>query len=193
MERHDWQQIIDRYYPAGSRLRDIYLLHCEAVARKALALARKTAPDLSEAEIEAAAMLHDIGIVATDAPSIECRGKLPYICHGIEGAAMLRRENAPEWVASVAERHTGAGLTADEILRESLPLPAVDLMPRTRLERLICYADKFFSKGSGGNTEKSLERARASVARHSEEAGRRFDRLAAEFEPHPAAGGGAAI
>lgn len=181
-----WQRLVDRYYPAGSPLRDIYMGHSESVARKALELARRSAPELDPAKVEAAAMVHDIGIFLTDAPSIECRGSEPYIRHGILGAALLRREGAPESWARVAERHTGAGMTAAEIEAQGLPLPHVDLLPQTRLERLVCYADKFFSK-SGDRREKSFEAARRSVSRHGEASARRFDALAAEFEPDRAA------
>ena len=32
----DYNKIIDKYYPEGSRLRDIYLRHCRSVADLAL-------------------------------------------------------------------------------------------------------------------------------------------------------------
>lgn len=177
----DWRAIVDKYYPAGTRLRDIYMSHCHAVARKALHLASIKCRDLDPSEIEAAAMVHDIGIFLTNAPSIECMGVEPYIRHGVLGAGLLRENNAPESWARVAETHTGSGLTAEEIENERLPLPIRDMLPETKLERLICFADKFFSKGGGSNREKSLAQARESVARHSEAAGERFDRLAEEF------------
>lgn len=175
-----YNSIIDKYYPAGSPLRDIYIRHCRAVADKALAIAASRCPDLDPAEVEAAAMLHDIGIFATHAPSIHCTGSEPYIRHGTIGAALLRREGAGEAMASVAERHTGAGITAGEIAAQQLPLPHTDLCPRTRLERLICYADKFFSK-SGDMTEKSLASARASVAKFGADSAARFERMHEEF------------
>ena len=48
--------------------------------------------------------------------------------------------------ARVCERHTGAGLTKREIIEQELPLPQQDFLPETTEEKLICYADKFFSK-----------------------------------------------
>ena len=45
-----------------------------------------------------------------------------------------------------AKRHTGAGLTKKEIIEQELPLPQQDFLPETTEEKLICYADKFFSK-----------------------------------------------
>lgn len=177
----DYQKIIDRYYPAGTRLRDIYMRHCRQVADLALEIARRRKLAVDPDEVEAAAMLHDIGIVMTDAPGIDCHGSEPYIRHGMTGADMLRREGAPEIFARVAERHTGAGITADDIAAMKLPLPTDRcLMPETLLERLVCYADKFYSK-SGDMQRKSLERVRASMARHSASTAERFEKLHAEF------------
>ena len=90
-------------------------------------------------------MLHDIGIVKIDAPDIDCHGKLPYICHGVEGAKILRREGLPEH-ALVAERHIGVGITAAEIIKNKLPLPEVDYIPASLEEQIITYADCFYSK-----------------------------------------------
>lgn len=176
--------IIDKYYPAGSPLRDIYMTHCRAVASLALELNSRLPEPLPPSQVETAAMLHDIGIFLTDAPSIECRGELPYIAHGTAGAELLRREGAPEWAALVAERHTGAGLTADEVAAGRLPIPARDYLPQSILERLICYADKFYSKGGGMEAlmaRKDFERVRASMAKFGEASLARFDAMASEF------------
>ena len=176
----DYQKIIDKYYPVGTTRRDIYMHHCRQVADKALDIAQKKALDLDKNIIEAAAMLHDIGIVMTDAPSIDCHGSLPYICHGIAGADMLRKEGYPEEVARVAERHTGAGISDEDIKELDLPLPPGNYMPETLLERLVCYADKFYSK-SGEMEEKSLEKVRDSMSRHSSATLARFEKLHQEF------------
>lgn len=170
-----WQSLIDRYYPEGE-LRDILMRHSRSVAQKALAICRGRRLPLDPDEVEAAAMLHDVGIFLTDAPGICCHGHEPYLRHGILGAALLRREGAPEWLARVAERHTGAGITADDIRTMDLPLPPGDYMPETLLEKLVCYADKFFSK-SGDMKEKTLDRVRASMARHSQSTLDRFEEL----------------
>ncbi len=176
----DYQSIIDKYYPAGSPLRDIYMRHCRAVADKALAIARDTHLDIDPQRIEAAAMLHDIGIFATNAPGIECHGTEPYITHGIIGAGLLRKENIDEEIAATAELHTGAGITLREIEAQNLPLPHKDYCPQTQLQRLICYADKFFSK-SGDMKEKKLEKVRASISAFGADSLKRFDDMHAEF------------
>ncbi|MDE6268125.1 MAG: HDIG domain-containing protein [Muribaculaceae bacterium] len=171
-----WQEIIDKYYPAGSHLRDIYIGHCRSVADEALDIARKKNLPLDANEIEAAAMLHDIGIFRTHAPSIFCEGDAPYICHGLIGGDLLRRDDAPEWTARVAERHTGAGLTSDEIARQNLPLPHQDFLPETLLEKLICYADKFYSK-SGDGRRKDVGRVRRGLEAFGDDTLARFDKL----------------
>lgn len=176
----DYQKIIDKYYPAGTLLRDIYMRHCRAVAGEAVSIARRNGLRLDESRIEAAAMLHDIGIFATDAPSIQCHGTQPYIRHGIIGRDLLIEESCPEDIAEVAARHTGAGLTEDDIRSQNLLLPAGDYCPRTMLEKLVCYADKFYSK-SGDMKRKPFDRVRASIARFGSASLERFDAMAAIF------------
>lgn len=173
--------IIDKYYPAGFPARGILLRHSRSVAGLAADINRRMGSPLPEADVRSAAMLHDIGIFLTDAPGIGCHGTEPYIRHGVLGADLLRREGCPEHIARVAERHTGAGIAPDDIDEMGLPLPADrDLMPRTLLERLICYADKFYSK-SGDMLRKPLPRVRMSMQRHSPSTARRFELLHSEF------------
>lgn len=173
--------IIDKYYPAGTELRDILEGHSRQVADMALAIAERLKLDIPRAMIEDAAMLHDIGICRTHAPGIRCFGTEPYLMHGVIGAAMLCAEGAPQWAADVAERHTGAGLTRADITAAGLPDPGHDLLPRTQLERLVCYADKFFSKTHVGAPPKPLDRVRASIAKFGPEAAARFEDLHTRF------------
>ena len=155
--------------------------HSRQVADLALDIARRKHLPLDPADIEAAAMLHDIGIFLTHAPAIGCEGDARYIAHGPLGAALLRREGVPEEIARVAERHTGAGITAEDVAIIGLPIPVADYIPVTLLEKLVCYADKFYSK-SGTMQRKSFRNARASVARHGGDGLARFDAMAAMFE-----------
>lgn len=176
-----WQELIDKYYPEGSRLRDIYLAHCRSVADLALEINAIKKLGLDPAKVEEAAMLHDIGIFRCDAPGIECHGTEPYIRHGVIGAALLREEGMSEESARVAERHTGAGLTREDILSQNLPLdPDGDYMPETTLERLVCYADKFYSK-SGDMQRKPLDKVMRSMERLSASTLDRFMDLHREF------------
>ncbi len=176
-----YQELYDKYYPENSRVRDILQRHSESVAELAVSINDALELGLDDKQVYEAAMLHDIGIFLTDAPGIDCHGTEPYLRHGILGADLLRKEGFPEWVARVAERHTGAGITHKDIEDMNLPLPLDRvLMPETLLERLICYADKFYSK-SGDMKRKSLERVRASMARHSQSTAERFEKLHDEF------------
>jgi len=171
----------DKYYTEDSAARPILLKHSGQVARLALGINEAMGCPLDPAEVEYAAALHDIGICLTDASGIGCFGSEPYLRHGILGADLLRAGGAPEWAARVAERHTGAGITPADIAAMNLPLPTDRVLyPQTDLERLVCYADKFYSK-SGDMTRKSLERVRASMARHSAQTLERFEALHAVY------------
>ena len=130
--------------------------------------------------VEEAAMLHDLGIFLTDAPGIQCFGSHPYICHGRLGAEILREEGY-ERHARVCERHTGAGITCKQIVEQNLPLPHQDFLPETMEEKVICYADKFFSK-THLDREKSIEKAEKSLAKFGEEGVKRFQEWEKLFE-----------
>lgn len=150
-------KLIDKYYDNNLPLKDILLKHSLLVTEKALTIARNH-PELNAdtAFIAEAAMLHDIGIFLTDAPSIKCYGEKPYICHGYLGRELLDKEGFHRH-ALVCERHTGTGLSLEEIKRQELPVPLRDMRPVSIEEQIICFADKFFSK-SGSQKEKSVEK-----------------------------------
>lgn len=166
-------EIIDKYCKEDE-LRHILLVHSRAVADKALTIARNH-PELQADEhfIEEAALLHDIGIVRVNAPAIACVGTEPYICHGILGAEILRAEGLGRH-ALVCERHTGTGLTLQQIIAQQLPLPHRDMQPVSIEEQIICFADKFFSK-TRLESEKSAEQARRSLEKFGEEGLVKFD------------------
>ena len=85
-----------------------------------------------------------------------------------------------EGFALICERHTGSGLTVEDIISQKLPLPEQDFLPQTPEEKMVCLADKFFSK-SGDMEEKSFEKVRRSMAKFGEESLKRFDGLWAFF------------
>ena len=166
--------IIDKYYSDNAKLRDLLVTHSELVTAKALkAAGMHPELDIDAQFVKEAGMLHDIGIFLTDAPGIYCHGKEPYLCHGILGAELMRKENYPRH-ARVCERHTGAGLTAEEIEKQNLPLPHKDFLPETIEEKLICYADKFYSK-THPTVEKTVEQAMASLRKFGDEGAARFE------------------
>ncbi|MCI6159979.1 MAG: HDIG domain-containing protein [Prevotellaceae bacterium] len=171
----NYQAILDKYYKEDSPLRHILLTHSQSVAQKALQIAfNHPELDLDLDFLKEAAMLHDIGVIRCDAPGIHCFGDEPYILHGRLGAEMLRAEGFPRH-ARVCERHTGAGLTEQDIVGQNLPLPHQDFLPETLEEQVICYADKFFSK-TRLDREKTIEQAKNSLAKFGEEGVVRFCR-----------------
>ena len=102
--------LIDKYYLDNQSLYAVLLKHSEDVAKKAIQIAEKH-PELNANKdfIEEAALLHDIGIFRTNAPSIYCYGNEPYICHGIIGAEIVKKEGLGQY-ARVCARHTGTGV-----------------------------------------------------------------------------------
>lgn len=196
----NYLDIIHHFYPEDTPLRRLLLLHSECVRDKALALLEGSSfrdqhpsTTLNLDLIIAGSMLHDIGICATYAPGILCEGTESYICHGTIGARMLRQlvaegsfsaEDAAmlEACARICERHTGAGLTRQDILSQGLPIePAVDLLPETLEEQLVCLADKFFSKSGDPRKEKPLEHVRRSMMKFGADSLARFDALCSTF------------
>ncbi len=177
----DYNKIIDKYYPEANQLRDILLTHSKLVTKRALAIC-DAHPELhlDRRFVEEAAMLHDIGIFRCDAPGICCHGTEPYLRHGLIGGEIMRNEGFPRH-ARVCERHTGAGLTMEEIIKQDLPLPHQDFLPETLEEKLVCYADKFYSK-SHPDREKSFEQAKKSIARFGDDGLQRFLEWKALFE-----------
>lgn len=151
-----YEAIIDKYYPEEedgaqqpSALRRLLLKHSRQVADHCLRIAdRHPELQLDKTFIEAAAMLHDIGIRWCHAPSILCNGTEPYIRHGLIGAELLRSIGCDEAFARICERHTGTGLTRQQIERQQLPLPLQDFVPVTLAEQVVCYADLFHSKSN---------------------------------------------
>lgn len=177
----NYQNIIDQYYSEENALRRILLVHSRQVTERALRIA-DAHPELAidRPFVQEAAMLHDIGIFLCDAPGIACHGKEPYICHGRLGAEILRKEGY-ERHARVCERHTGAGITEAQIIAQNLPLPHQDFLPETMEEKVICYADKFFSK-THLDREKTIEKAEKSLMKFGEEGVKRFQQWERMFE-----------
>lgn len=175
-------EIIFKYYPLDNELRRLLLTHSEMVAHKAREVALASGRDDIDMDfLHESAMLHDIGIFLCNAPDLFCKGSEPYIRHGILGADIMRKEGYPRH-ALVCERHTGAGLTIEDIERQNLPLPHRDMCPQSIEEKIVCYADKFYSKSGDPTCEKSLEKVEASMARHGTDVLRRFRLLAEELK-----------
>ena len=72
-------------------------------------------------------------------------------------------------------------MTKEEIIRQNLPLPHQDFLPETLEEKLICYADKFYSK-THPEREKSFEKAKKSIAKFGDDSLQRFLNMHKLFE-----------
>lgn len=171
-------EIINKYYETDSVLYNILLEHSIAVADKALEIEQMHPEwNLDKEFIYESAMLHDMGIYKTHAPKIHCYGEYPYICHGYLGADLMRKEGYPKH-ALVCERHTGSGLTKQDI--KGIPVPQRDMLPESMEEKLVCFADKFFSK-SKLHTIKSIDEIRKTFSKYGEDSLRRFNEMVKLF------------
>lgn len=161
----NYDVIIDHYYSAeeNSQLKELLMLHSRQVCELAIEVCNRH-PELNADKelVEAGAMLHDIGIIRCNAPSIYCYGTEPYIKHGIIGADMItqfyqtEKDKTPliEKIKRICARHTGTGLPG--------------LEPETIEEIIVCYADKFFSK-SRPERKKTYQEAMKSLEKFGKE------------------------
>lgn len=112
--------------------------HCEVVRGIAEQLLPHAGRELDADLVRAGSLLHDIGVYRL--------GEAPYVRHGVLGHELLAEEGLPEELCRFASHHTGVGLTADDVRRQSLPLPVADYLAETGEEELVMYADKFHTK-----------------------------------------------
>lgn len=163
-------EIIEKYYEPDSKAYYFLVRHGMVVANKAVEIGRRVAhlgPDIDF--IREASILHDIGIFLTNAPQIGCYGYKDYICHGYLGREILEKEGLSRH-ALVCERHVGVGITVEDIRRKNLPLPERDMVPETVEEKIICIADKFFSKTQHDLThEKPIEKVKELIKDYGED------------------------
>lgn len=168
--------LIHKYIPPTSELFHKYLFHCTQVAIKSVQIGRRLSVNKDELKfLEEASMLHDIGIC-----QVGKEFNTPYICHGIKGEEILKREGFAKH-AAVALNHIGLGLTADSVAKNKLPLPHKDMAPTTLCERIITYSDLFFSKSSLFTT-RSFEQVRQKIESFDESKVALFEKWRDEFE-----------
>ena len=178
----DPYSIIEKHYHGHQKARDILIEHSHAVKEKALEVGlRLGLNDTSLNFIREAVMLHDIGMVLTYAPAIGCTGDRPYICHGYLGHDLLLGEGWPVH-ALVCERHTGTGLELEDIINQNLPIPHRPMVPVSLEEKIIAYADKFFSKDRGKlGQEQSVEKVKSKLLRYGSDKVSIFDQWHKDF------------
>jgi uncharacterized protein len=169
-------RIIEKYYEPDSLVYKIYLAHCIKVTELALLIVKHNPQmDINSDFIIKGSMLHDIGIIKTYAPGIGCFGKHRYIEHTYLGRQMLEKEGMKK-ISKVCERHVGVGLSRKDIKKNGLPLPDRDMLPKSLEEKVICFADKFYSKSVNNLlTPKSIAQIRKKVAKYGKDKADRFE------------------
>jgi uncharacterized protein len=174
--------ILQRNFGENREAFEIVLKHSTMVAAKAVSIARSLSdPTINIDFVEEAALLHDIGICRIHAPRIACHGDAPYICHGILGRQILETEGL-KFHALVCERHIGVGIGIKDIVQQQLPLPKRDMIPVTVEEKIICFADLFYSKKPGRlDEEKSIEEVKKALQKHGEHKVAIFENWVREF------------
>lgn len=174
-------ELIDRHYDANTQARSILIAHSHQVASLAVAVAEHVlqSEPVDKDFVEQAAWLHDIGMLYTDTPKLGCHGEQPYITHGIIGAELLCKEGFPRH-ALVCERHIGVGLSIEDIQAQELPLPLRDMRPQNLEERIVAYADLFFSKTQKGM--RTPDMVRTALARHGQYKVKIFNEWHEQFE-----------
>ncbi|NDV47870.1 HDIG domain-containing protein [Paludibacter sp. 221] len=178
----DTDSIIRKYYQDNEEAYAILVKHSKQVRDYALKIL-DTHPELGSLNrefISEAAMLHDVGIFMCDAPGIHCYGTHQYIEHGYLGAELMRKEGLPKH-ALVCERHTGTGISLEAIIKNNYPLPHRNMEPVSSEEKLICYADKFFSK-SKPDIMFTSERIREKLKKFGEKEVAKFDEMHEMFK-----------
>ncbi len=175
-------EIIAEFYEPESETHFMMIQHGYQVGSKALEVANRVLhlhPDKDF--IWEAAMLHDIAVFMTDAPSIGCHGEHPYVAHGHLGRKILEEKGLIRH-ALVCERHVGVGLTVVDIKNGNLPLPEYDMAPVSLEEKIVCYADKFFSKNPEDfGREKSVDEIISKAREYGEDIVERFIALCTLF------------
>lgn len=146
MEKADYFKIIHKYFKKDSLIYQVFLIHSILVCAKAITIAKnfKMSPQRLRF-IEEAAMLHDLGIFKVLNDDMTLKKGQHYISHIVCGKEMLEKEGLPKH-ARVALSHIGTGISKEEIIKKKLPLPKRDIFPETKEEKIISYADLFFSK-----------------------------------------------
>ena len=169
-------EILKKHAPNNTAFQGV-LQHVKAVQRAALTIAEDIKAHGHNVDLEfikIATLLHDIGRFQY------LPGAAESYKHAYVGAELLRKEGLPESIARVAERHIGAGITAEEINSQNLDLPQKDFIPKTIEEKIICYADKLIFQDRLAPISKVVEKFEREMPSHA--ALQRFIALHNEIE-----------
>ncbi|WP_371405423.1 HDIG domain-containing protein [Kribbella sp. NBC_00662] len=127
---------LHREYAPSPDAFDLVFEHCRLVC--SIAEQFFAGLDVDTDLVRAGALLHDIGVYRLESSA--------YVRHGVLGHELLASLGFPVEICRFASCHTGVGITRDDVVRQALPIPVDDYLPRTPEEELVLYADKFHSK-----------------------------------------------
>ncbi|MBW2999418.1 HDIG domain-containing protein [Candidatus Woesearchaeota archaeon] len=170
MDEKEAIELLKKYSPNDEVFEKV-LSHSKKVQEIALRIAKQI-PGVDVEFVKTASLLHDIGRFACPPHTKES------IRHGVAGAEILRKEGL-EKHALVAERHLGAGIPKEEIIKQKLDLPLKDFVPVSVEEKIICHADNLVFGDREGTMEEVIERYEAELGK---EYGEKVKELADEVE-----------
>ena len=150
--RNEIRALHERHAPTQAAFENVYS-HCVMVWRVAEQLLTGAGErhggltDVDADLVRAGCLLHDVGVyrLFDDAGALDYAG---YMRHGVLGYELLAEAGYPETICRFASRHTGVGITREDVIRQELPLPPADYVAETPEEALVMYADKFHTKAT---------------------------------------------
>lgn len=134
----------EKYAPSAEAFELVHT-HCEIVCGIAQQLLTRQEYELDADLVRAGSLLHDIGVyrLYDSSGEIDHTG---YVRHGVLGYEILGDAGFPEVIRRFCARHTGVGITREDVREQGLPIPVDDYLAESREEEIVMYADKFHSK-----------------------------------------------
>jgi len=139
-------------YSSSEEMFQKILAHVKAVQKVALRIADGCA-GVDVHTVSIGSLLHDIG-------RFQSPSGPQGIIHGVKGGEICRKEGLLEKYALICERHIGAGIPKEEIIKKKLPLPEKDFIPESPEEKIIAHADNLIFGTREGTFQEVVERYR---------------------------------
>jgi uncharacterized protein len=162
-DQHLFEFNLHLKYAPSELLLDLVWTHCLITSEIVEDLINQQKFDVSQLNpgiAIQAALLHDIGVYQCDGfdwLTEEIPTGKPYIQHTLVGAWILQQEGLHKEVVESAHRHSGVGISNEDIKKYGLNLPEGDYFPQTIIEQLVTYAAKFHSKSPKFKTVEEIE------------------------------------
>lgn len=139
---------LHRKYSPNDKVYDLVYGHGRIVSEIALWCVNqmKDSSKVDVTMLEAGCLLHDIGTYLFFDEQAKVTNDRMYVQHAILGAKILEDEGVDQRISEMVSTHVLLGLSKEEIVSHSFPLPYRDYIPTSIEGRLLCYADRFHSK-----------------------------------------------